>query len=143
MVEWYLRLCVLSLLQLDAVGPSVAKTSASQTVVNFIRGRSRQPKSSPIFRQAKMRPNVYFWAFLCGQLPKNHPIGRKTIAYPILEVEDNHLRWLHMTSYSYQLTINLLIDVEKASKSPWIDRKLTIFHKGARFQDISQPGSQK
>ena len=56
---------------------SVAKNSESQTAVNFIRGRGRQPKSNPICRQAKMRPNVWFWAFLCGKLTKNHPIGRK------------------------------------------------------------------
>ena len=37
---------------------SVAKNSESQTAVNFIHGRGRQPISSPIFRQAKMRPNV-------------------------------------------------------------------------------------
>ena len=38
--------------------PSVAKNSESQTAVNFIGGRSKQAKSSPIFRQANMRQNV-------------------------------------------------------------------------------------
>ena len=60
------------------------------------------------------------------------------IDYPTPEVEDNHLRWLRMMSSSYQLTINLLIDVKKVQNPP----ELTIFHKGVRFQDISWPGSQ-
>ena len=36
----------------------VAKNSESQIAVNFIRSRGRQPKSSEIFRQAKIHPNV-------------------------------------------------------------------------------------
>ena len=65
------------------------------------------------------------------------------IDYPTPEVEDKS-----PTMASYDILI-LSIDDKcahwrwKGSKFPWIDRKLTIFHKDARFKDILRPGRKK